>query len=104
MKLYQVDVDRVPSNPIGFVKALRVIGKMSLADASAVHAHLVRCGGGTVVAGVEQAIAEHIERELVAAGAAASVVETSVRSPSSCNPLVATMFAWSALRRLEAAR
>ena len=103
MKLYQVDVDRIPSDAVGFVKALRVIGRMSLADASEVHAHLAGCGGGTVVAGVELAIAEHIERELVRAGAGASIAESSVRSPSSCNPPAARMFVWNKFRRLEAA-
>ena len=99
--LYQVDVDRIPADAIEFAKALRVVGKMSLRDATAIHAYLAGAGGGTVVAGVELTVAEHIARELAAAGAAAVVVETSVRSPSRCSPVVATKYAWDRFRSIE---
>ena len=98
--LYQVDVDRVPADPVAFAKALRVIGGTSLQDAAAIHAYLLRAGGGTVVAGIEMTIAEHIARELVAAGALATVVESSVRSPSRCSPIVATKLGWKRFRSI----
>ncbi len=103
MKLYQVDIEEVPADPIEFVKALRVVGKMSLADASEVQKLLIGSGGGTVVAGVELGVAQHIAQVLAGAGARTSVVESSVRSPSSCNPAAATRFVWNKFRSLEAA-
>jgi hypothetical protein len=98
--LYQVDVDRVPADPVAFAKALRVIGGTSLRDATDIHAYLVRAGGGTVVAGVELTVAEHIARELVAVGASAAVIESSVRSPSRLSPVVATKHAWKRFRSI----
>lgn len=100
-KLYQVEVARVPADGVEIVKALRLVGRMSLREASDVHAYLVEAQGGTVVAGVELTVAEHIARELVTAGAAAVVVESSVRSPSRCNPVVAKKFSWTRLRSIE---
>ena len=100
-KLYQVDVAGLPAGGAEIVKALRLVGRMSLREASDLHAYLVESPGGTVVAGVELTVAEHIARELVAAGAAAVVAESSVRSPSRCDPAVATKFAWSRLRSIE---
>lgn len=102
-KLYQVDVDRVPVVAVEFVKALRLVGRMSLREASDVHAHLVASGGGTVIAGVERAVAEHVARELGRAGAVATVAESSVRSPASCNPAAAIVFSWRRFRQLESA-
>ncbi len=100
---YQVDVERVPPDATEFARALRVIGKMSLREAVEIQAYLVGAGGGTVVAGVELTVAEHIARELVAVGATASVAESSVRSPSRCNPVVAKKFAWARFRSIEVA-
>jgi hypothetical protein len=103
MKLYQVDIHALPSDAAEFARALRVVGKMSLADASSVEALLRRTGGGTVVAGVELPVAEHVARELGKAGARIVIAESSVRSPASCNPAAAGMFVWSKFRSLEAA-
>lgn len=100
-KLYQVDVARVPADGAEIIKALRLVGRMSLREASDVHVHLVRSRGGTVVAGVELTVAEHIARELAAAGADAVVAESSVRSPSRCDPAVVEKLTWTRLRSIE---
>ena len=100
-KLYQVDVGRVPADGVEIVKALRLVGQMSLRQASDVHACLVESRGGTVVAGIELTVAEHIARELVTAGADAVVAESSVRSPSRCDPAVAVKFTWTRLRSID---
>lgn len=99
-KLYQVDVDRVPTDAVELAKALRVVAKMSLADADAVQAHLAGSGGGTVVAGIALEVAEHIAKELGAAGAMVTVAESSVRSPCRADPAADSKFAWGRLRQL----
>jgi hypothetical protein len=103
MTLYQVDIHEVPPDPAAFARALRVVGRMSLADARTVEALLRREGGGTVIAGVELPVAEHVARELGRAGARTTIAESSVRSPSSCHPEAARVFAWNRYRSLGAA-
>lgn len=100
-KLYQVDVASVPADGAEIVKALRLVGRMSLREARDVHAYLVESGGGTVVAGVALTVAEHIARELVTVGAAAVVAESSVRSPSRCDPAAAAKLTWTRLRAID---
>ncbi|HKE19395.1 MAG TPA: hypothetical protein VKB80_31175 [Kofleriaceae bacterium] len=101
--LYQVDIDEMPADTTPLIRALRVVGKMSLEDARGVQTYLTRAGGGTVVAGVDLAVAQHIAGELGRAGARALVVESSVRSATSCNPEAAKMFVWGAFRTLQTA-
>ena len=102
-KLYQVDVDRAPTDAMEFVRALRVVAKMSLSDAAVVQTHLARWGGGTVVAGIPLDVAEHIAGELGAVGAKVTIAETSVRSPCRADPAAAARFVWGRLRQLEPA-
>ena len=102
-KLYQVDVDRAPSDAVELARALRVVARMSLSDAAVVETHLTRWGGGTVVAGIPLDVAEHIARELGAVGAKVTIAETSVRSPCRADPAASTRFVWGKLRKLQPA-
>lgn len=101
--LYQVDITHIPADEIGVTKALRVIGKMPLRKAQGVAQWLAESGGGTVAAGLELSVAESIVRELQRANVAASINETSVKSPVSADPAAATAFKWGSLKRLISA-
>jgi hypothetical protein len=102
--LYQVDITQIPADMIGMTKALRVIGKMPLRKAWDVAQWLAGSGGGTVAAGLELSVAESIVRELERANVAASINESSVKSPVSADPAAATAFEWGSFRRLIPSR
>lgn len=86
MDRYQVQVQGVPDNEVPFVKAMRVVGEVSLADAVRIHAHARNSGGTVLVAGIERTVADHIAAVFTAAGIAVSVHPSTVASPMICRP------------------
>ncbi|HMH67259.1 MAG TPA: hypothetical protein VK519_04995 [Pinirhizobacter sp.] len=98
--LYQVDVKDVPADHAVLTKALRVIGKMPLQRSAEIATFLQANGGGTVAAGIERSVADHIVGELGKASLKATVSETSVSTPMTCSPEAAESFRWTSTRQL----
>lgn len=98
MNTFQVDVSKLPSARTTAIKALRVAGKTTLAGADRLHQWLAQQGTGTVLAGVERDVADHVARALRAAGMVAEVSASSVRTPLVFGPLAHRRFRWQGLR------
>ena len=98
MNTFQVDVSKLPPARAGAIKALRVAGKATLASAERLHQWLAQRGTGTVLAGVERDVADHVARALRAAGLAAEVSASSVHTPLVFGPLAHRRFRWQGLR------
>lgn len=86
MDRYQVQMQGVPSDEIPFVRAMRIIGEVSLADAVKIHTHARNAGGTVLVAGIERHVADHVAAAFTAAGIAVSVHPSTVASPMICRP------------------
>jgi hypothetical protein len=98
MNTFQVDVSKLPVARVGAIKALRVAGKTTLATADRLHQWLAQRGAGTVLAGVEREVADHVAGVLRASGLAAEVSASSVRTPLVFAPLGHRRFRWQGLR------
>ena len=98
MNTFQVDVSKLPSARAGAIKALRVAGKTTLASADRLHQWLAQRGAGTVLAGVDRDVADHVASALRAAGLAAEVSASSVLTPLVYGPLAHRRFRWQGLR------
>jgi hypothetical protein len=103
MSKYQVDVASPPQNRAAFVRALRTVAGISLARAAELAVHLERFRNSTLVAGIDQAAAEHIAQSLTHSGAAATVAKSLIDTPMICCPQAAKMFKWGRLRTLAKA-
>jgi hypothetical protein len=86
MDRYQVQMQGVPNDEIPFVRAMRIIGRVSLTDAIKIHSHARNAGGTVLVAGIDRHVADHIAAAFTAAGIAVSVRPSTVTSPMICRP------------------
>lgn len=86
MDRFQVQVEGMPADEVAFVKAMRVVGDVSLADAVRVFAHARYHDGTVLVAGIQRAIADHVVEIFRAAGIADGIHPSTVASPMICRP------------------
>jgi hypothetical protein len=100
MDRFQVQVQGVPDDEIPFVKAMRIIGQVSLADAVGIHRHACNAGGTILVAGIERDVADHIASVFTAAGVAVSVHPSSVATPMICRPQANVVYRANAARMI----
>ena len=100
MERFQVELLSCPRDEIKFVKALRIIGRISLADAVAIHAEAREAGGMILVAGIERAVAEHIAESFDAADIQTVVQPSSVATPMVCRPQANTAYRWTGWRSI----
>lgn len=103
MSKQQVRVSNTPSDTVQFVKALRLIGNLSLKDASDLAIYLEDFRDSVVVAGIDQEVATHIADALRLAGAEVVVEECSIDTPMLCSPRVKEKYEWSSLRLVKKA-
>lgn len=101
MSKQQVRIDNTPSDRARFVKALRLIGNLSLKDASDLAIHLENFRHSVVVAGIEAEVAAHIADALRLAGAEVTIEECSIKTPMLCRPSVNERYEWSPLRLVK---
>lgn|GEM_PF-2148590 len=92
---YQVDLVDGAGDELAFVRALRTIARLSLAEALEIHAYAARATTATVVAGVRFATASQLACALGAAGIAAKVVPSSVATPMVCRPHADEIRTWT---------
>jgi hypothetical protein len=102
MERFQVEVLTFPGDEIPFIKSVRTIGRISLAQASALHTHAKNAQHTVLVAGVERDVADHIAATLQAAGTDTVVKPSSIRTPMVCFPAVNTAYQWGGIRRMVA--
>lgn len=98
MSTQQIRISQVPGDRVQFTRALRLIGQMSLQQATELAVHLDRFRHSVVVAGIEPAVATHIADVLRSAGAEVVVEDCSIATPMLCSPTVNTRYRWSAFR------
>ncbi len=94
MDRYQVALASLPGEQIAFIKTLRIIGKLSLADATRVHAYANACPRTVLVAGIDRDVADHIARHFAEAGIAVIVQASSLTTPMTCAPEANTAYRW----------
>jgi ribosomal protein L7/L12 len=100
MQKFQVQVEQVSANEAAMLRALRVIGKMTLANASRLHRYLAQTPS-VVAAGIERAVAEHIAAQLSSAGARARVEPSSLQAPMVLEPRAGEEYQWGSPRTLR---
>jgi hypothetical protein len=103
MECFQVALVDVPGNEVAFVTALRTVGRMSLAQAAAIHLYARNHGHTVIAAGVARDVADHIAETLRAAGTRVVVTACAFRTPMVCAPTVATPYRWGGMRRVVVA-
>lgn len=95
MERYQVDLTALPDNRTAVLKALRLVGKLSLHDAIKILDYVRERGSVTLVAGVDREVADHIQGKLEEAGALAQVDVSSIATPMVCLPQTNVPFEWT---------
>jgi ribosomal protein L7/L12 len=101
MSKQQVRIDSTPGDRPRFVKALRLIGNLSLKDASDLAIHLENFRHSVVVAGIEPEVAAHIADALRRAGAEVAVEDCSIKTPMLCRPDVNQKYEWHPFRLIR---
>lgn len=94
MDRYQVALASLPGEDIVFIKTLRIIGKLSLADATKVYAYAKECPRAVLVAGIDRDVADHIARYFADAGIAVVVQASALTTPMTCAPEANTAYRW----------
>lgn len=103
MSKKQIRVDRLPGDRRAFVKALRLIGRTGLKQASELAIHLERYRHSVLVTGIDRGTAEHIAALLRDAGAGVTVEASSLDTPMLCTPDVNRKYRWGAFRVISKA-
>ncbi len=98
MERFQVRLKELPGNEIAFLKALRLVGGVSLSDAAKVYLHACRSKRTVLFAGVDEAVARHIAAAFDDFGTPTEVEPSSVRSPMICRPEANRPFVWGSAR------
>ena len=101
MAKFQVNVKSPSEDRTAFVRALRTVGDISLKHAAELAVYLERYRNSTLVAGVDQRVAEHIAKTLTTSGAVAAVAESETDTPMMCCPQAAQAFKWGPLRTIR---
>lgn len=102
MDRYQVALNGFPGSEVAFVSAMRVVGKISLADASRVFRKASNAKRTVLVAGIDLSVAEHIAAVFTAAGIPVTVHPSSVTSPMICRPQAEVAYRITAARMVVA--
>lgn len=102
MDRYQVELTAFPGDETTFLKTLRIVGRVSLADAVTIHALASVVEGTVLVAGIDRPVADHIARAFVEAGIAVVVRPSSVTTPMICRPQANETYRWNAVRQVVA--
>ena len=102
MDRHQVELSTFSGDRTVFLKTLRLVGRISLADAVAVHAHACTAERTVLVAGVDRRVADHIAAAFAAAGIPVVVRPSSVASPMICRPQANEAYRWIAVRLVVA--
>lgn len=100
MQKFQVQVEQVSTDEVAMLRALRVIGKMALADASRLYRFLAQTPG-VIAAGIDRAVAEHIAEQLRGAGARARVEPSTLQAPMVLEPKAGEQYQWGTARNLR---
>ena len=100
MDRFQIALDDFPGDEAAFLRTVRLVGKVSLADAVAIRIHARNAKGTVLVAGVDRRVADHIAAAFGAAGIAVTVQPSSVSSPMICRPQANVAYRWKAGRTI----
>lgn len=103
MERYQVELTDFPGEQIAFVKALRIVGNVSLADANEIYVHASNAKRTVLVAGIEKHVADHIAAAFTKAHIRAVVKIPSIASPMICRPQANTSYIRNGLRSVVSA-
>jgi hypothetical protein len=101
MGKYQVTLNKPSADKSTFIKALRLAGRMNLAQATALALHLDRFRNSTLIAGVDKSVADHIASALTESGAKATVSAGTIDTPMICWPDAAKKYAWGSFRSIQ---
>lgn len=101
MQRYQVDISRNEMESVKVIKALRIIGGMSLKKATEVFAYISMHKTATVAAGLSKPVAERIVEQLVAQRITAQIGASSVSSPMLLETRVEKLFEWTRMKSLR---
>lgn len=100
MDRYQVELADFPGDRIVFVKALRIVGKVSLLDATHIYVHASNAKGTVLAAGIDKQVADHIAATFIDVGMKVLVKPSSIKTPMICRPQANSAYQWGALRSL----
>ncbi len=103
MSKFQVNIKRSAESRNAFVRALRLVGPISLRQAQDMAIHFERFHNSVLVAGVDLPVAEHLAEVLRDAGAEVAVQASSLNTPVLCMPQVNTKYRWNAFRTISKA-
>ena len=92
---YQVDLRDGAGDELAFVRAVRTIARLSLAESLEIHAYASRRSAATLVAGVRFATASQLAWALEAAGIVANIVPSNVATPMVCRPNADEIRTWT---------
>ena len=98
MERFQVEVRTFPADEVRFIAALRMIGKVTLADAVAIHRFACNAQHTVLVAGIDRDVAAHIVDTFAAAGTEVVVEPCAFSTPMVCRPEANVAYRRSALR------
>lgn len=101
MDNFQIRLERAAEDEQDMIKALRVVGKLPLTRAHRVYRYLCSAADPVIVAGVSQAVAEHVARELRESGAAVRIEPCSLSTPMVVEPKASDIYAWTPGRSLR---
>lgn len=101
MAKHQVRITQIPSDRVQFIKALRLVGQLSLKQANDLANHMARFRDSVLIAGIEPSVADHLSEILRQSGAEVLVEECSIETPMLCCPTANTKFQWTAFRTLK---
>lgn len=93
---YQVALDDGPGDELAFVRAVRTIARLTLAEALDIHAYATRVPKATIVAGIPFASASQVAVALEIAGIAARLDPSSLATPMVCRPRADEVRTWLA--------
>ena len=93
---YSVVVSHFPKKTnVKQIRAMRLIGGMSLRDVVSVASYCEGMNSVNLVSGIENDVAEVICETLRKAGCDAAVVESDIRVPMVINPKATSLYKWS---------
>ncbi len=98
MERFQVELRTFPADDVRFIAALRIVGKITLADAIAIQRLACNAQHTVLVAGIDRDVAEHIAATFAAAGTEVDVQPCAVATPMVCRPQANVAYRRSALR------
>ena len=92
---YQVELVDGPGDELDFVRAVRTIARLSLAEALDIHAYARRARRTTIVAGIPFAAASQVACSLETVGIAVLVGPSVLATPMLCRPRADEVRDWT---------